>query len=101
MVTSSLVITETHGWFLRRYNNFRANQFLLFVSDLPFIEIISFGDKEVEKSKKILHQFSDQKLTLVDAHGIQIIKERKIKVCWSTDRHFSLSNSTLVIDLIE
>jgi hypothetical protein len=31
MVTSSLVIAEGHGWFLRRYDHNRAAQFLAFI----------------------------------------------------------------------
>ena len=34
IVASALVIAEGHGWFLRRYDYFRAVQFLAFVQEL-------------------------------------------------------------------
>ena len=43
----------------------------------------------------MIRQFGDQPLTMTDAHGIAIIKRRRIKVCWSTDRHLSLSGAVL------
>ena len=35
LVTSALVIAEGHGWFLRRYDQPRAVQFLAFIDALP------------------------------------------------------------------
>ena len=44
----------------------------------------------------LVKTFSDQMLTLADAHGLSIRKERRIKACWSTDRHLSLTGVSLV-----
>lgn len=98
LVCSSLVIVEAHGWFLRRYDRRRANEFLLFIESFPVLKTISFGSKELLASQQVIQKFSDQNLTLADAHGLQIIKERKLKQCWSTDRHLSLSGAGLVIN---
>ena len=35
LVTSTLVIAEGHGWFLRRYDRHRATEFLAFIEDSP------------------------------------------------------------------
>ena len=45
----------------------------------------------------VLRRFSDQNLTLVDAVGLQMMKERKIRICWSTDFHLGLMGASLVI----
>src|ERR1039458_7049090 len=39
LVTSALVIAEGHGWFLRRYDQRRAVQFLNFLDALPGLAI--------------------------------------------------------------
>jgi len=98
LVTSSLVISEAHGWFLRRYDAYKAQQFLLFLDDLNIISILAFGSAEIIKAKIQLNKYQDQSLTLADAHGLSIIKERKIRNCWSVDRHFKLSGCRLVIE---
>ena len=97
LVTSALVIAEGHGWFLRRYDQRRALQFLAFVRALPTFAIQRFGSEEVVKVNQIVQKYSDQTLTLADAHGIVIMRDRKTETCWSTDRHLGLSGVRLVI----
>jgi predicted nucleic acid-binding protein len=98
LITSSLVIAECHAWFLRRYDNYRALQFLNFISDLTPLKINSFNKEEIEATHQLVKKFNDQSLTLADAHGISLIKSLKIKHCWSTDKHFRLSGVPLIID---
>jgi predicted nucleic acid-binding protein len=97
LVTSSLVIAEAHGWFLRRYDQRRAIQFLSFVHELPNLEIASFDERDVIQAGLVVRKFSDQPLTLADAHGIVIMGARRIKTCWSTDRHLALAGARLVM----
>jgi predicted nucleic acid-binding protein len=97
LVTSSLVVAEGYGWFLRRYDQHRAVQFLNFLDELPALTIQTFGRPELDKTAVIVKKFSDQVLTLADAHGLVIIRERRIRTCWSTDRHLALTGATLVI----
>jgi predicted nucleic acid-binding protein len=97
LVTSALVIAEAHGWFLRRYDQHRALQLLIFIGQLPKLTIRAFDAEELDATSKIIKKFSDQKLTLVDAHGLAILAARRIAVCWSTDRHLGLTGVPLVI----
>ncbi len=55
------------------------------------------GAREVETGAQILRQFSDEGLTLVDAVGLALMKARRLKVCWSTDRHMGLTGVPLII----
>lgn len=96
LVSTPLVISETHAWFLYRYDSYRAIQFLNFIEDLS-IKILSVDEKTLSESAKLIRHFSDQKLTLVDAVGLHIIKKEKIPSCWSTDRHLGLTGVPLVI----
>lgn len=98
LVTSALVIAEGHGWFLRRYDQSRAIQFLNFIHDLSVLAVQAFDGKELSKTSQLLKKFNDQPLTLADAHGLVIINERRIATCWSTDRHLSLTGAKLVIE---
>lgn len=97
LVTSALVIAEGHGWFLRRYDRNRAIQFLAFLEELPGLTVIAFDTTGVSEAGGLAKRFSDQDLTLADAHGLSIMKNRKIPVCWSTDRHMTLTGVPLVI----
>lgn len=96
-VTSALVIVEGHGWFLRRYDSRRAVQFLAFIEALTDLTIQCFDATELARSSRVVKKFSDHKLTLADAHGLAIMTERRTAVCWSTDRHLSLSGVPLVV----
>jgi predicted nucleic acid-binding protein len=97
LVTSALVIAEAHGWFLRRYDTRRATEFLTFLDALPAITVVPFEGAELAKQRPLLSRFHDQNLTLADAHGLVIMGERKIRSCWSTDRHLALMGAELII----
>lgn len=96
LVTSALVISEGHGWFLRRYDRDRAIQFLNFIEELP-VSIEAFDEASLGSAGRLLKKFADQKLTLADAHGLVIMRQRSVKSCWSTDRHLGLTGVALVI----
>ncbi len=98
LVTSALVIVEGHGWFLRRYDQNRAIQFLNFITELSVLTIRAFGGDELEQVSRLVRKFRDQHLTLADAHGLAIMQERRIAVCWSTDRHLGLAGARLVVE---
>ena len=97
LVTSALVVAEGHGWFLRRYDQRRAMQFLNFIQELAGLDICPFDQQEFTSTLPVVKKFSDQKLTLADAHGLSILTTRRIKTCWSTDRHLGLTGATLVM----
>jgi len=97
LVTSALVIAEGHGWFLRRYDRYRATEFLAFIETLPALTVQAFDATELSKVRQTLANFRDQTLTLADAHGLVIMKDRRNAICWSTDRHLGLTGVDLAI----
>lgn len=98
LITSTFVISETHGWFLRRYDSRRALDFLGFIRALNQNLTIHPSDTSLlTESEKILIKFKDQELTITDASGLYLMKSLKIIECWSTDRHLSLLGAKLVI----
>lgn len=97
LTTSSLVIAEGHGWFLRRYDRRRAIQFLAFVNALPRLTIRGFDGSELAKTQLVISRFADRDLTLADAHGLAIMRALRISHCWSTDRHLGLEGASLAL----
>lgn len=97
LVTSSLVIAEGHGWFLRRYDRRKAAQFLIFVESLRPLRILAFAAQDIAPIKDLVNKFADHDLTLADAHGLAIMRERRIATCWSTDRHLALGGARLAL----
>ncbi len=97
LATSSLVIAEGHGWFLRRYDQRRAIQFLAFIDALPGLTVRAFDASELKTTSVIVKKFSDQNLTLADAHGLAIMRKLHVGCCWSTDRHLGLDGVPLVV----
>jgi predicted nucleic acid-binding protein len=92
-----LVIAEGHGWFLRRYDQHRAMQFLAFVDALPNLIIQPFDATELAKAARVVKKFADQNLTLADANGLTIMADRRVACCWSTDRHLGVTGVALVV----
>jgi predicted nucleic acid-binding protein len=97
LITSSLVIVEGHGWFLRRYDQQRAIQFLAFIGELSPLTIYPFTSQDLGGATALLKKFADRPLTLADLHGLMLMRERSILSCWSTDRHLSLMGASLVV----
>jgi len=98
LLTTTLVVAEGHGWFLKRYDRSRALQFLSLIEDMTPLRLIAVGPDEHEGGVRMLRKFSDQDLTLTDAVGLHLMRSRRIKKCWSTDFHLRLTGVPLAID---
>lgn len=96
LVTSALVVAEGHGWFLRRYDEIRAIQFLNFIGDLSGLAIQPFDAAALARAAQFARKFADQRITLADAHGLALIVDRRISSCWSTGRRLGLTGARLV-----
>jgi predicted nucleic acid-binding protein len=98
LITTSLVIAEGHGWFLRRYDQSRALQFLSMIEEMEeAIRILPVGQTELTEATAVLRKYSDQDLTLTDASGLYLMRTRRIRSCWSTDFQLGLTGVPLVI----
>ena len=97
LTTTSLVLAEGHGWFLKRYDRTKALQFLAMVECISPLELTSTGTGEIEAAMALMRRFSDHDLTLVDSLGLYTMDARRIRMCWSTDHHLGLTGVPLVI----
>jgi predicted nucleic acid-binding protein len=98
LITTPLVVSEGQAWFLRRYDRYKALQFIAAIEEMKWLEIIQVGLAEQTGATQIMRRFSDQDLTLPDAMGLHVMQIRKIKRCWSTDYHLGLTGAVLVIN---
>jgi len=97
LVTTTLVVAEGHGWFLRRFDQTRALQFLALVEAMSPLVVAEVPMADVRAATEYLRQFADQRLTLADAVGLHLMSARGIGTCWSTDCHLGLTGVPLVI----
>jgi predicted nucleic acid-binding protein len=97
LLTTPLVVAEGHGWFLKRYDSTRGLQFLAMVEAMTPLKILPVGEREQRGAANLLRRFADQRLTLTDAVGLFLMKDRGVPTCWSTDFHLGLTGVTLVI----
>jgi predicted nucleic acid-binding protein len=61
------------------------------------LELLPVDARDVAGAVATMRDFSDQDLTLVDAVGLRVMKERGTRSCWSTDYHLGLTGVHLVI----
>jgi predicted nucleic acid-binding protein len=99
LVTTTLVVAEGHGWFLKRYDRTKALQFIALVEALTPLHLVSVGGDEYAGGVAMLRKFSDQDLSLTDAVGLYVMKTRRVTQCWTTDRHLGLTGVSLVVHL--
>ena len=97
LITTTLVIVEGHGWFVKRFDSYRALEFLSMIDAMTVLTILEVGPTTLAAASELLRRFSDQKLTLVDAVGLNVMSDRRIESCWSTDFHLSLTGVPLLI----
>jgi len=97
LATTSLVVAEGHAWFLRRFDRYRAMQFLSMIDEMQPLKVLSVGPMEHAAAVKLLRKFSDQDLTMADAVGLHIMRSRNSGSCWSTDFHLGMTGVPLAI----
>ena len=98
LVTTTLVVAEGHGWFLKRYDRTRALQFVALIEDLTPLRLVAVGPDEQAGGARMLRKFSNQDLSLTDAVGLHVMQVQRMHACWSTDRHLGLTGVSLVTD---
>lgn len=97
LLTTTLVVAEGHGWFLKRYDSTRGLQFLAMLEAMTPLKILPVGPREQHGGTNIVRRFADQRLTLTDAVGLFLMQDRGVSTCWSTDFHLGLTGVPLVI----
>ncbi len=91
VVTSNLVVAETHALLLRRVGSQAAMAFVRGVGDPPNLVIRSTAALEAEAVSDWLERFDDQPFSLTDAVSFAIMAERRITEALALDHHFQVA----------
>ena len=96
VVTTNLVVAETHALLLRRGGRRAALRFLEEVGREPIL--VETSGPAVEERARLdwLVRFDDQEFTLTEAVSFAVMKERGILEALTLDRHFAAAGFILV-----
>jgi uncharacterized protein len=89
VVTTNLVVAETHALLLRRGGREPALRFLNEVRRDPILVETSSPDVEERAIADWLDRYADQSFTLTDAVSFAVMADRGIAEALALDRHFS------------
>lgn len=96
VVTSNLVIAETHALLLRRAGRHAAQAFVRTVGEPPNIVVWSTAALEARAVADWLDRFDDQEFSLTDATSFAIMSERRITEALGLDGHFEVAGFSLI-----
>jgi predicted nucleic acid-binding protein len=95
VVTTNLIVAETHALLLRRTNQGIALTFVREVIRAPNIIVSSSPDYE-EEAISWLEKFDDQPFSYADAVSFAVMSDRGINEALALDHHFSVAGFVLV-----
>lgn len=90
LVTTNLVVAETHALLLRRVGHAAALTFVRTVGEPPNIVVESTRELERAATQDWLARYSDQDFSFTDAVSFAVITERRIKDVLTLDHHFDV-----------
>ena len=95
VVTTNLVVAETHALLLRRVGYETALTFVQTVDNAPNVVVRSTGELESAAERNWLARYSDQGFSLTDAVSFAVMTERRIRQALSLDHHFEVAGFEL------
>ena len=95
LVTTNLVVAETHALLLRRVGAPTALAFVRTVDEAPNVVVRSTRDLETEAERNWLARYSDQDFSLTDAVSFAVMTDRRIRDALSLDHHFEVAGFQL------
>ena len=96
LVTTNLVVAETHALIMRRIHRDAALAFVREVVRAPNIVVSSSSDIETTATSDWLDRFEDQDFSLTDAVSFVIMKQRGIRDVLGLDHHFTIAGFDLI-----
>ncbi|MFC1791751.1 type II toxin-antitoxin system VapC family toxin [Gemmatimonadota bacterium] len=96
VVTTNLIVAETHALLLRRVGRDVALRFVREVRREPLVVEPSSPDLEIRAAEEWLARFEDQDLSLADGVSFVVMRDRKITEALTLDHHFAVAGFTMV-----
>ena len=91
MVTTNLVVAETHALLLRRVGYAAALAFVRTVRQPPNVVVVSKEATEQLAIDDWLTPYDDQSFSLVDCVSFVVMRERRIAEALTLDHHFTVA----------
>jgi uncharacterized protein len=88
IVTTNIVVAETHALLLQRVGRDTALAFVRSVGETPNVVVNSTRDLERAAIADWLERFDDQTFSFADAVSFAVMAERGITEALALDRHF-------------
>ena len=91
LVTTNLVVAETHALLLRRVGRAAALTFVQTVDEPPNVVVRSSRELEAAAERNWLARYDDQDFSLADAVSFAVMTDRGIREALTLDRHFAVA----------
>lgn len=91
LVTTNLVIAETHALLLRRVGRPTALTFVQTVDEAPNLVVRSTRDLERAAERDWLARYADQDFSFTDAVSFAVMTDRRIRDALALDHHFAVA----------
>ena len=91
LVTTNLVVAETHALIMRRIHRRAALAFVREVVRAPNLVLSSSAEIETGATNDWLDRFEDQDFSLTDAVSFFVMKQRGIRDALALDHHFTVA----------
>ena len=96
IVTTNLVVAETHALIMRRIHRTAAIAFLREVSRAPNIVVSSTPEYEKIAEAEWLSRYADQDFSFTDAVSFAVMSDRGIRDVLALDNHFATAGFSLL-----
>ena len=96
IVTTNLVVAETHALIMRRIHRKAALAFVREVGRAPNIVLSSSPEIETGAINDWLDRFEDQDFSLTDAVSFFVMKQRGIRDVLALDHHFGVAGFDVI-----
>lgn len=96
LVTTNLIIAETHVLLLRRIHRGVAVQFLQEIYRPPHLIVSSTPALEATARADWLERFQDQDFSFTDAVSFAVMADRGIRTALALDHHFTTAGFTVI-----
>ena len=95
LVTTNLVVAETHALLLRRVGRATALTFVQTVDEAPNVVVHSTRELERAAERNWLARYRDQDFSFTDAVSFAVMTERRVRDALSLDHHFAVAGFSL------
>ena len=96
IVTTNLIVAETHALLLRRLGHRVAVTFVREVGSAPNVVVESSRELEELALRDWLERFEDENFSLTDAVSFAVMSERRIRSALTLDHHFAVAGFEVV-----